>query len=300
MRTIGMSNVYHWIVKILRNFFKKDVQIIEEELQQKSGLNIKLPLYKLRIIYFISALRDCSGWLIILSDRYAVITNANYPTLKIETSSLFYLSKRHFNFLPEQKFFIPNADAERENFIRFLFSEIRCYIFRVLIILSCSAILLVNQEITVLEKVTNANLSIITIFISVYLVFVAIQYNIDSKTDNSTEDVEKYVAAFYSGRFHQKHEINRNIFYLALLSISISLVNIVIINMKVGTTQKLINSIGHYLGRYNIGLVLTIFSILMTFLCLFDVVEYYLNSGKYEYESKCIDLILEDQQRELK
>ena len=278
------------IIKIIEwhllRFYSTETNAILKSLNNKNSMEIRLPLFTLKLIYL--CYRECfnnQGWMIFLIDKSASITFFDNLDVRLEIKSSRQLTKKHFNFIKQHKQFIPEK-INKISFPKFIFSEIISYPIRIIVILILSSLLYFNTSLSLLEKLITANLSIVTIFISIYLVFINIVFTNETESDINT---------FFSGNFHNKYEDNKNMYYLSLISISTSLIDLIFINIQFDDKNKLIEFFKHMVNRETITLIFTIISIICTYLCLFNIAEYYLKAHKYKIYLKSIDKIIEDQ-----
>lgn len=283
--TILMNNI---LKKILRYIYSNKISKLEESLIQKKNVCLSLSFLELRLMHLISEILQSEKiWLVFFIDTRTKLFTSSNLNVQIEVKSFFWLNKTKFSFLPQTTQFIPQIEHKRKSFIGFIFREILDHKLLLFFFTILTIVLYYNNDIDLLDKLNTANLTIITIFISIYLVLVAL--NLDKRREVIDE--------FYSGVYHIKYEFNKNTFYLAILSITISILSIIIVNYKFSYPVTIHFNLLTLIDKYLAALLLTVFSIFFTYICLFNIINYYVKLVRDKVYNDSINKIVSDQQK---
>lgn len=283
-----MKKISSIIKRIILYVFRYDIETLSSAFASSIEAEFFYSLAKFRMLYFAcDILNETDGYMIFLIDKSGTIVPFDKLNIKIHVKKIFLLSSKDFKFIKCHKQFFPE-NLVNQRFLKYCINEFLSYPIHSIIILLLSSFLFFNNNLILVEKLVSANLSIITIFVSIYLVFINLLYARNSRGK---------INDFFSGKFHKMHEDNKNMLFMALLSIALSLLCLVVINIRVVETDNIIVQLGNILGRKSISIILSSISLLCTCICFFNIVEYYLKSHKYEFYEKSIDTIIQDQKQ---
>lgn len=286
-----MKKIFYKIIYfILKGYLIKRENEIELAIKNNKTVNIDLSLFVFKLIYLcLDTLQTQNSWCIFLVDNCATVFSLMNPNIIFELNSSFTITKKSFGFIGSATLFYPEK-LSKKPFVLFLLMELWEYKIGVILIFIFSIILFFNTDISLIEKISNVNITIITLFISIYLFFLTTHIN-KTKSD---------ISEFISGQFDRFYENSKNILYISFVSLSLSVFDIVLVNIKSSNLSKTIGyfltekKLISYVNRYSITLVIAIICIVMTFLCLFNILGYYMRTNKYKFYDECSKKIIDD------
>lgn len=271
----------------LRFIFKKDIHKIELHFLRKDNTSLQVSLWKFKLIYNLSnKLCNENVWLVFLIDNKAKVFCSLELNILLDIKSYRWVTSKRLSFLPNTTKYLPEGNNEKTTYISFLKSEIKDHklMFAFFLFIG-GCIFFLNNSISLLGMLISANLTIITLFISIFLVLFAL--NTDNRSQNEIDE-------FYSGVYNIKYHFNINTFHTAILSLSLSLISLIVINIDYSDIMQLIDFI-QTTQILKISSILVTTCFYLTYICLLNIVSYYLKYARERFYTESISNIVSEQ-----